>query len=202
MSENTSDYLRYFNDSLAAFLAPVAKSKASELAELITNKFKSVEGAFSAPWSDLVSCVGEKVAVYLKTASAVISRRICERFEMGVPHTRAEVADYFVGLYLVEDVEKVSVMLKDENDAVIDCRVVSEGTVNSSDILPRKIVQTAIAKGSKKIILAHNHPRGAAAPSEEDLKLTHGIADLLAMVGIRLEYHVIVAGMEANIIDN
>ncbi|MBO5906655.1 MAG: JAB domain-containing protein [Clostridia bacterium] len=201
MSGELNDYLAYFNRSFAEILAPVAKGKAQELAARLIDKFKSVEGALCAQVSDLNKCVGEKVAMYLKTVAAVTSRRITDLFEFGIPHTKAEVADYFIGLYLPEEVEKTAVMLKDENDAVIECKMLFVGTVNASDILPRKIVEAALSRGSRKIVIAHNHPRGAAVPSEEDKTLTVGIRDLLSMVGITLEYHVVVAGMEANTVE-
>lgn len=199
---DNNDYITYFNDSLARIIAPVSKGKENELATALIEKFKSVEGALCAPHREMISCVGEKVALYLKTLAAIASRRITQLFEFGKPHTRAEVADYFVGLYIPCETEKISVMLIDADGAVIDCKIVSDGTISTSEVLPRKILEAAISKGSKRVILAHNHPHGSVIPSEEDIKLTACITDLLSVAGIKLEYHVIVAGQEANILEN
>ncbi len=196
-----NDYTAYLRDVFAKIIAPAAKGNAEEPANTLLSRFGSVESVFSTPYDELEALVGTNVAVYLKTVAAVASRRKMQCFEFGVTHTRAEVADFFVALYMSAETEKIAVMLKDADEAIIDCKIVSEGTVNASEILPRKILEVAIGQGSRKIILAHNHPMGRAVPSEEDMKLTSCISDLLAVAGIVLEYHVVVAGQEANIID-
>ncbi len=197
----TNDYTAYLHNEFASVIAPVARGKARELADALIGRFRSVEGALSAPSSELEKFAGEKVAVYLKTVAAVVSRRKTQGFEFGKSHTRKEIADYFTALYIPCETEKIALMLKDSANAVIDCKIVSDGTVNASEILPRKILEFAISKGSRKVILAHNHPMGRAVPSDDDIKLTACIADLLSVAGVVLEYHVIVAGQEANIIE-
>ena len=44
-----------------------------------------------------------------------------------------------------------------------------------------------------RVILAHNHPCGVAAPSSEDVVMTKEIGRLFAQVGIELVDHIIVA---------
>ncbi|MGB9715831.1 MAG: JAB domain-containing protein [Thermodesulfovibrionales bacterium] len=48
----------------------------------------------------------------------------------------------------------------------------SENTVSEAVAFPRKIVEGALKHRATSVILAHNHPRGIAEPSENDDRLT------------------------------
>ena len=54
-------------------------------------------------------------------------------------------------------------------------------------------MEEAMRVGATRVILAHNHPRGFAMPSSEDIYLTQEIYGLLRSVGIELVDHVIFA---------
>ena len=47
--------------------------------------------------------------------------------------------------------------------------------------------------GATAVVLAHNHPKGLAIPSREDLVLTKSIDAGLDGIGIRMLDHIIVA---------
>jgi DNA repair protein RadC len=77
------------------------------------------------------------------------------------------------------------------------CRLISfeklfEGTVHSTHVYPREIVKRALVHNAAKIILAHNHPSGHAAPSQADRETTQVVKEALAMVDIVLIDHVII----------
>ena len=91
---NTNDYTGYLFTAFAKIIAPAAKGREEELAELLLSRFGSVEAALCAPHDVLEALVGLNVAVYLKTVAAVASRRKTQQFEFGKPHTRAEIADF------------------------------------------------------------------------------------------------------------
>ena len=42
-------------------------------------------------------------------------------------------------------------------------------------------------------VIAHNHPSGIALPSKEDLIATASVRDALALIGVKLIDHIIVA---------
>ena len=198
-----SKYAEYNLDKLERLLAPACKSdNARGLALILCDRYGCIENVFAADGAELSLLVGESVAVYLKVLGAVTSRRYCTEFELGKPHTRAEIADYLKALMLTESVECVYVLLLDDKDAVTGCNLISRGTVNSSDVIPRKILEAAIHGGSRRVIIAHNHPRGVPRASEEDIRLTDSVSYVLGLVGIELEYHIIVAGIECDLIEN
>ena len=75
---------------------------------------------------------------------------------------------------------------------LLDCVVLDEGTVNQANITPRKIVEQAIKKDASAVLLAHNHPKGVAIPSSEDIATTNFLQSSLRNMGITLIDHVIV----------
>ena len=69
---------------------------------------------------------------------------------------------------------------------------VSIGTLMSSLVHPREVFQRAILAGAASIIIAHNHPSGTLAISEQDREVTRRIRQAGDILGIRLDDHIIV----------
>ena len=92
--------------------------------------------------------------------------------------------------------ETVYAILLDDSGRLISAEHISEGTVNSSDIIPRRILEIAKKKKSRRIILAHNHPTGSKTPSKDDIMTTGRLFTLLASVGVKLVSHYVVADGE------
>jgi DNA repair protein RadC len=71
------------------------------------------------------------------------------------------------------------------------------GTLTQTSVYPREIVKAALAKNAAAVIFAHNHPSGAAQPSQADELLTRNLKDALALVEVKVLDHFIVAGTQA-----
>jgi DNA repair protein RadC len=69
--------------------------------------------------------------------------------------------------------------------------LVNLGTLTSSLVHPREIFRRAVMQGANSIIVAHNHPSGAADPSDEDLKVTKLLHEAGKLLGIQLLDHLI-----------
>lgn len=89
--------------------------------------------------------------------------------------------------------EVVILMLLDAKFKEIFCGVVNKGSMSACQLYIRKIVQLAVTNNAKYAVLAHNHPSGVAIPSEEDVMSTQEIYDALALVGVTLVDHFVVA---------
>lgn len=61
----------------------------------------------------------------------------------------------------------------------------------------RALLELALGDGAHGVIIAHNHPSGAAFPSAADRIATRGLAAVLRAVDIKLLDHVIVTRNEA-----
>jgi DNA repair protein RadC len=69
--------------------------------------------------------------------------------------------------------------------------------LTQTSVYPREIVKAALAANAAAVIFAHNHPSGAAQPSQADELLTRNLKDALALVEIKVLDHFIVAGTQA-----
>lgn len=185
------------NESLTALfgLLSFCSDKAEELSEYLLSKYYTVAGVLSAPMSALCEDerVGKRIAVQLKLAGALLSRKECEKYKLGVIHTAEETDNYLRAKFLTSSVETVYLLSLDKSGRALGCDLVSSGTVNSSDISPRTIVNFAISRKADRVILAHNHPGGTAKPSDDDIVTTANIAHILRSAGVKLTRHVIVA---------
>lgn len=88
--------------------------------------------------------------------------------------------------------EQFRVILLDGKHRVIREVLVSQGTLTSSPVHPREVFAPAIAHSAAAMVLLHNHPSGDPAPSADDLEITRRLADVGALVGIRIVDHVII----------
>ena len=96
--------------------------------------------------------------------------------------------------YLGVTEETVLLLLLDNKFGLIDCVKVHEGSVNSSAITMRKLIETALFKRASMVVLAHNHPSGVALPSSDDLFTTQQVKRAFDLVEIGMLAHIIVAG--------
>ena len=68
------------------------------------------------------------------------------------------------------------------------------GTLTQTSVYPREIVKAGLRANAAAVIFAHNHPSGAAQPSQADELLTRNLKDALALVDVKVLDHFIVAG--------
>lgn len=71
--------------------------------------------------------------------------------------------------------------------------IISVGTINASLVHPREVFEPAVKYLAVQIILAHNHPSGDIAPSEEDLEINRRLAEAGKILGIEVIDHIIVS---------
>ena len=92
-------------------------------------------------------------------------------------------------------------MCFDENDRALGCHLLAEGTVISSDVLPRKAVEKAVSSSAKSVVIAHNHPFGTTRSSSDDINITAHLSAVFASCDIRLKEHFVVAGQLCGTVD-
>ena len=70
---------------------------------------------------------------------------------------------------------------------------VSKGNLDSAPVHPRDVFQPALTTAKcAAIIVAHNHPSGDPAPSQQDIEVTHRLFKASEILGIKLLDHVII----------
>ena len=68
-----------------------------------------------------------------------------------------------------------------------------EGTVDRAAVYPRRVIEAALRRGAFALVLAHNHPNGSVAPSDQDKLLTRAVVLAAETVNIRVADHLIVS---------
>lgn len=194
-SYNLRDF-DYFADLLRFSMGNNAENVAKDL----LLKYRTIENVFTATARELTECAGEKCAFYIKTLSSVISRRQTDKFCFGRPHTSVEKADYLKALFLGEPNENTYLLTFDRHGNTTGCHFIAEGTVSSSEILPRKALEIAVSSSAKSVSIAHNHPRGTTSPSNDDINVTNAFASIFSTCDIVLKEHYIIAGQRCNVL--
>lgn len=96
-----------------------------------------------------------------------------------------------------EDKEVFAVVFLDSGNRVITIEKMFFGTLSQTTVYPREVVRRALLHNAVSVILAHNHPGGVAAPTQEDVWLTSRLAEALVLVDIRVLDHFIITATQA-----
>jgi len=97
--------------------------------------------------------------------------------------------------------EHTAAFYLDTQQKLIERRIISVGTLDTSLLHPREVFESALQLSAAGVVLAHNHPSGDLEPSSEDIAITKRVADAGDMLGITLIDHIIVSNKEFKIIE-
>lgn len=175
----------------------IPQKDTNETAHMLINRFGSLSAVFDAPYDDLLTVPGisEHSATLIKLIPAISRRYAMEKNPKVTKLSSIEdIGKYLVARYLGVTEETVLLLLLDNKFGLIDCVKVHEGSVNSSAITMRKLIETALFKRASMVVLAHNHPSGVALPSSDDLFTTQQVKRAFDLVEIGMLAHIIVAG--------
>jgi DNA repair protein RadC len=67
-----------------------------------------------------------------------------------------------------------------------------QGTVDSTFIPPREVMEGALTKNAVALIVAHNHPSGSTEPSQNDKQLTRDLVYAGSIMQIKVVDHLII----------
>ena len=93
--------------------------------------------------------------------------------------------------------EIFAVLFLDSQHRLIALEELFRGTLTQTSVYPREVVVRALALHAASVVLAHNHPSGAAKPSRADEALTHTLKAALALVDVRVIDHFVVTSTQA-----
>ena len=93
--------------------------------------------------------------------------------------------------------EIFAVLFLNSQNRLIALEELFRGTLTQTSVYPREIVIRALALNAASVVLAHNHPSGAAQPSHADELLTQTLKAALALVDVRVLDHFVVTASQA-----
>jgi len=91
------------------------------------------------------------------------------------------------------DHEECWVLFLNRANFLISKEMISSGSLDCTPLDTQRILKRGIEKQCRHIILVHNHPSGSPLPGEADIRQTERVRKALALVGISLLDHVVVA---------
>ena len=160
---------------LAVILRTGVRGKSAvELGRDLLARFRSVAGLFGADLSD-VKGLGPAKRAQFEAAIELARRSIGEQLSQGAGAALTSpgaVRDY-LRLALGRREHEVFVCIwLDAQHRVSAFEEPFRGTLTQTSVYPREIVKSALAANAAAVIFAHNHPSGAAQPSQADRKST------------------------------
>ncbi len=161
----------------------------------IIEKFPTVEEIFTKEIEviERECSVSRNTATFIRLVAYVTARRRTDFFTFGKKHTEEELKEFLRGLFYTRSNEALFMLALDKKGRYLSCEFVSEGTVNASEVTPRRLLELAMKAGAGTVVLAHNHPRGRAEASLDDVNSTAKLKLTLEYEGIDLDAHYIVA---------
>jgi DNA repair protein RadC len=197
-----SEGLDHFDElhalELLLFFA-IPQGDVNPLAHTLLDHFGNLHQVLKAPPEQLkaVKGIGEHTAILLGLVKGLSQKYLIDYDEKAIQlRTLEECGAYLLDRFLGRRNETVMLLCLDAKRAPLACRIVSEGSVNTTEVSVRKVVEAALAVNATSVLLAHNHPSGIAVPSMEDIVTTRRMAMALDAVGIPLEDHIVVAGRD------
>ena len=175
----------------------IPRRDTNEIAHALLECFGSLEGVFYASERELLQVpgIGTNAAALIRLVPQLMKKSALSRPDRReVIMNSSDAGRYFVPRFMYEQDEVVYLLCLDGQKRVIKCAEMGRGVVNCVETSIRRIVETALKYKSSSVILAHNHPDGLALPSSEDDMVTKQVSTALALVGVSLEDHIIVAG--------
>ena len=183
------------HEALEMFLFyAIPRKDTNPLAHRLLDRYLNIGGVCDAPIDELMNEFGlsESAAAYIKMLPEM--SRLYNESKMSDDN----IIDYenlgklFQTKFIGRTSEAVALMLGDAKGKMIYFNIISKGSLNSSDMPIRKIVDLSLRHNAKSAFLAHNHPSGTALPSNSDLLTTRTLRETLLSVGVDLIDHFII----------
>ena len=165
--------------------------------EKLFDAFGSFKGILEARPDQLMSVPGVTKKTATLVAAIVPLVKVWDRCNMEDPqkisNTR-EAETFCRSLLLGIRHEQFYVICLNARCKMLGYRKISDGSLTEVSCYPRMVLETALAYNAHSVLLAHSHPGGTCAPSQEDICSTRQLQQLLNGVGILTLDHIIVAG--------
>ena len=158
-------------------------------------KFKTLRGVLEAPPEELqqIEGIGSHSAFGIKLVQEVAREFLKEKIiDKPIYKSSQEIFDYLY--HSMRDLKKevFKVMYLNIQNQIIETGDLFEGTINSSSISPREVIESAIKYNAAALIFVHNHPSGNPEPSQSDKEITRDLVYAGSIMRIRVLDHIII----------
>jgi len=166
-------------------------------AKKVIKKFKTLRAALAASPQELqqIEGIGPHSAFGIKLVREVAAEFLKQKIvDKPVYKSAKEIFDYLY--HSMRDLKKevFKVIYLNTQNQIIDIADLFEGTVDSSSISPREVMENAIKHNTTSLIFVHNHPSGNPEPSPSDKQVTRDLVYAGSIMQIRVLDHIIIGG--------
>ena len=170
-------------------------TNAVEMARQLLKQFGSLRAMAEAPVIALMEVKGLKGAKAAQLIAAMeIARRVSvptKRGQLVIKSTTAAAEYLRERLRGLAD-EQFRVLYLNRRNVLLEDALIAQGSVDAVRPSLRNIVARALQVNASALIAAHNHPSGAAEPSESDRMLTQDLIAASRPLKLKVLDHVIV----------
>ena len=167
------------------------KSQAKEAIK----RFKSLRGVLAASPEELqqIKGIGPHSAFGIKLMQEVAREFLKERI-MDRPFYKSpqEIFDYLY--HAMRDLKKeiFKVIYLNSQNQIMETVDLFQGTVNSSSVSPREVIEGAFKHNAVSLIFVHNHPSGNPEPSASDKELTRELVYAGKIMRLNVLDHIVI----------
>jgi DNA repair protein RadC len=174
----------------------IAGTGVLQLAQQVLDAFGGWAGLLRATPDDLKRIKGLGGAAKRAELAAVLEiarRALAQPLAAAPVFQQPQAVKDYVALQLRGLAHEVfAVLFLDGQLRLLALEEMFRGTLTQTSVYPREVVKRALALNAGAVILAHNHPSGAAEPSRADELLTASLRSALQLVDVRLIDHLVV----------
>lgn len=171
----------------------LTETKAHDLAREITEDktlFSRIDTVSVPEFMELG--LEEQEAVALVSMAEVLKRSLVKKSERESVFSSERLGKKLIAQIGHKEQEHLMAIYLNNQNQIVDERVISIGTKNRSLASPSDILRYAVRCNASSIIVAHNHPSGSVAPSGNDREFTRTIMECCKLFEIVLLDHVVV----------
>ncbi len=183
------------HEALEMFLFyAIPRKDTNPLAHRLLDRYLNLGGVCDAPIDELINEFGlsESAAIYLKMIPEMSRLYYESKLSCDNIIEVENIGEKFKIKFIGRTNEAVALILGDAKGKMIYFDIVSKGSINSSDVPIRKIVDLSLRHNAKTAFIAHNHPSGSAFPTTEDIETTRVLRETLESIGVILVDHFII----------
>jgi DNA repair protein RadC len=158
-------------------------------------KFKTLQAVIEASPTHLceIKGIGPKNLFGIKLIKAVADRYFQKKLIHKDPINNSKALfDYLYHSLRDKQREFFKAIFLDSKNRVISTETLSEGSLTSSSVYPREVIQAALNHHAAAVIFAHNHPSGDPKPSQDDISITRQLVFAGRIMGITVHEHIVI----------
>ncbi len=173
----------------------IVRRNTNEMAHDLINRAGGLREVFDMKDSELVKTdgVAYRTSFMIRLIGFIMNRpKVPPKSRIALGRL-SDIEKYAEMLFGGANEERLYVLLLDQKFKLLKCTTVCDGSSWQVGVDKTKIARASIDEDASAAILLHNHPRGDAVPTRDDLNFTVEIERTFSAIGIPLLEHIVYA---------